>query len=184
MRSKDEKWSDHLDKIANITKSLESIGFHPILIGGMALVILGSRRVTRDFDFVIADPMNRLRDLIQIFYDEGMELAAKIDEQGEITATIDNRKVAEIRLRLDTPVSAYFLHPKTGLKIDLLFDFPIPEAELTREAEKIKVRSHALRIASESHLIRLKEIAKSSRSKPGDADDLVFLRTRRKTSAT
>jgi hypothetical protein len=180
-KPKDTRSQDHLVKIGTITKALESIGFQPILIGGMALVILGSRRVTRDFDFVIADPMSRLKDVVDIFYDEGMELAARLDERGDVTATIDNRKVAEIRLRLDAPSSAYFLHAQTGLRIDLLFDFPISAAELSQEAEKIKIRSHTLRVASESHLMRLKEIAKSSRSKSGDAEDILFLQSLRKT---
>ena len=35
----------------------------------MALVVLGSRRVTRDFDFVIAQPGERLARTIDLFYD-------------------------------------------------------------------------------------------------------------------
>jgi hypothetical protein len=32
------------------------------MVGGMALVVLGSRRVTQDFDFVVASPHDRLAD--------------------------------------------------------------------------------------------------------------------------
>ena len=52
---------DFLDQAAAIAKALRGLGFEPVLVGGMALVILGSRRVTRDFDFVIAQPADRIR---------------------------------------------------------------------------------------------------------------------------
>jgi hypothetical protein len=53
-------------------------GFEPVLVGGMALVVLGSRRVTRDFDFVIAHPGNRLARMIELLYDRGLELVSRL----------------------------------------------------------------------------------------------------------
>jgi hypothetical protein len=50
-------------------------------------------------------------------------------------------------------------------------------AELAKKAKRIKIRSHTLCVAAESDLLRLKEIAKSSRSKAGDAEDIAFLKT-------
>ena len=73
-----------------------------------------------------------------------------------------------------------FYHPKTGLRVDLLFDFPLAAEELALHARKIKVRSHPFRMASEDDLIRLKKIAKSRRTSAGDAEDLAFLKARRK----
>ena len=34
---------------------LDDLGLEPVLVGGMALVVLGSRRVTRDYDLVVDD---------------------------------------------------------------------------------------------------------------------------------
>ncbi len=48
-----------------------------VLVGGMALVVLGSRRMTRDFDFVIAHPGNRLARMIELFYYRGLELVSR-----------------------------------------------------------------------------------------------------------
>ena len=59
---------DHLRIVAKITKGLRSLGFEPVLVGGMALVVLGSRRVTRDFDFVVARPADRLDSVVDVFY--------------------------------------------------------------------------------------------------------------------
>jgi hypothetical protein len=72
----------------------------------MALVVLGSRRVTRDFDFVVSEPGERLTPMIRVFYDRGLELVARLNELGEVISTIASRKVAATRLRLDAPASA------------------------------------------------------------------------------
>jgi hypothetical protein len=171
---------DHFDEVASLVESLTGFGLEPILVGGMAMVIIGSRRVTRGFDFVIPRPGERLQQLVQIFYDRGLELAARVNRAGDITATIDNPRVAVTRIRLDAPASAYFLNPETRLRIDLLFDFPVPAAELAKGARRTKIRSRALRVASEDDLLRLKRIARAGRSAPGDAEDVAFLESRRR----
>jgi hypothetical protein len=174
--------TDFLDEAAAIVKALRALGFEPVLIGGMALVILGSRRVTRDFDFVVAQPGDRVEKLIDVFYDRGLELASLLSDEGDVTATIGNRRVASVRLRLDAPASAYFFNPRTGFRVDLLFDFPIPAATLAVRATRTKVRARLFLVASEPDLLRLKKIAKARRSSPGDAQDIAFLEARRSTS--
>ena len=97
-----------------------------------------------------------------------------------MVSTIAKRKLADIRLRLDAPASAYFSNAKTGLRVDLLFDFPIAAATLAKHATRTKIRSQVFDIASEQDLLRLKRIAKAARSAPGDAEDIAFLESRRK----
>jgi hypothetical protein len=171
---------DHFDEVANLVDSLTELGLEPILVGGMAMVIAGSRRVTRDFDFVIARPGDLLQQLVECFYERGLELASRVTTDGDITATIDNVRVATTRLRLDAPASAYFLNPETGLRVDLLFDFPLSAAELAKRAHRTKIRSRVLKVASEDDLLRLKKMARADRSAPGDAEDIAFLESRRK----
>jgi len=174
-----KKGSTHLEDVGNVVEALDSLGLEPVLVGGMALVVLGSRRVTRDFDLVVASSDATLGPLLDVLYDRGFELACRVDAAGEVTATIDNRRVAAARLRLDAPASVHFLNPETGLRIDILFDFPLPAATLARRATTLKVRSTVLRIASEADLLRLKKIARAHRSSPGDAEDIAFLEARR-----
>lgn len=179
-----------LADVAAVAKDLADLGLQPVLVGGMALVIIGSRRVTVDFDFVIAHPQERLERVVNGFYDRGFELAAVVDEAGDITATIGSRRVAAIRLRIDAPASAYFINPSTRLRIDLLFDFPLPAATLAERAVQTKIRSHVLPVASEADLLQLKKIARAKRSFAGDAEDIAFLearhtrRDRRETQST
>jgi hypothetical protein len=175
---------DHLQVVGEVVLGLSSLGLEPVLVGGMALVVLGSRRVTRDFDFVIAHPEDRLEQTLDLLYDHGLELASRVNEMGDVISTITNRKVAAVRLRLDEPRSAYFFNSKTGLRIDLLFDFPISAEKLAKKATRTTIRSHAFTIASEEDLLRLKRIAEAARSAPGDAEDIAFLERRRKHSSS
>jgi hypothetical protein len=140
----------------------------------MALVVLGSRRVTRDFDFVIAHPGDLLARTIDLFYERGLELVSGLTEMGEVISTISNRKVAAIRLRLDAPASAYFFNAETGLRVDLLFDFPISAAKLAERATRTKIRGHVFDVASEQDLLRLKRIAKRSDRHPATPRTLPF----------
>src|SRR5262249_41850596 len=131
--------------------------------------------------FVIAHPGDRLKQMIDVFYGRGLELVSRLSHDGDVTATISNRRIASARLRLDAPSSAYFLNPRTGLRVDLLFDFPLPASALAAAATPTKVRSWVFHVASEADLLQLKKIAAASRDSPGDAQDIAFLEARRRT---
>ncbi|MCC7043164.1 MAG: hypothetical protein IT183_04840 [Acidobacteria bacterium] len=170
----------HLDEVGRVVEALADLGLQPVLVGGMALVTLGSRRVTRDFDFVVARPGDAVASLLKVFYGRGFELASRLDASGDIVATIDNARVAATRLRIDAPVSAFFVNPRTRLRIDLWFDFPEPAAGLATRATRIRLRSREFHVASETDLLRLKTLARAERAAPGDAEDIAFLEARLK----
>jgi len=165
-----------VDEVAYLTRGLERLGLQPVLVGGMALVLLGSQRVTQDFDFVIRHPGVLIEKVVDLFYGRGLELVSKLNAAGEVIATIDNRRVAAVRLRLDAPSSAFFFNRTTLMRIDLLFDFPVAAAELAANSVEIKIRGRVLNVASAADLLRLKEIAASKRSAAGDAQDIEFLK--------
>ena len=165
-----------VDEVAHLTSGLERLGLQPVLVGGMALVLLGSQRVTQDFDFVIRHPGELIEKVVDLFYSRDLELVSKLNGAGEVTATIDNRRIAAARLRLDAPASAFFFNRTTLLRIDLLFDFPVPAAELAMDAVATRIRGRVLSVASAADLLRLKEIAATRRSAAGDAQDIEFLK--------
>lgn len=170
----------NLDQVGDLVSALTEEGYQPVLVGGMALVVLGSQRITRDFDFVIAAPGDRLNQLVEVFYARGFELVSRLNDNGFVTATIDNPRVAAIRIRLDGPDSVFWFNRQTRLRIDLLFDFPVAAATLAERATSIKIRSRVFTIASEDDLLHLKRIARASRNNAGDAQDIEFLEARRK----
>ncbi len=172
-----EPASTHVEEAGTIVEGLNRLGLNPVLVGGMALVILGSRRVTRDFDFLVETPGERLPAVVDLFYDRGFELVSRLDAAGNVTATLDNARVAAIRLRADQPASVYFFNRATRLRIDLLFDFPVAAEPIARAATRMKILGHVFAVASAADLLRLKEIARTARSVAGDAQDIEFLQT-------
>lgn len=167
---------DHLGKVLVLSGALEKGGFQPILVGGMALVILGSPRVTRDFDFLISLRNRTIPDLMVILYGHDLELVTKFTPQGEVLRTVDNPNVASLKVRSEAPRSLFFFDWSTRLKVDLLLDFPLPAGEVAGRSIKVKIRTRSFRIASKEDLLRLKEIAYGTRRSAVDAQDLAFLR--------
>ncbi|MBF0106997.1 MAG: hypothetical protein HQM16_16915 [Deltaproteobacteria bacterium] len=171
-----KKVPDYIDTVGQILVKLEKLGFCPVLVGGMALVILGSPRVTKDFDFLICTEGMDYKKLFEIFYKKGFALASKVDQHNNILTTINNQNIAVARVKIDAPGSIYFLNPKTGLRIDLLLDFPLPASELVTRAKIKKIRSYSFRVASTADIIKLKKISYKDRASAADAADLEFLR--------
>lgn len=167
---------DYFDIVGPLLEDLEACGFTPVLVGGVALIVMGSDRVTKDFDFIVSRQDSVIENAVAAFYKYGFELVSKLNEKRQIVRTIDNAKVASIRLKMDAPDSAFFYHRKMDFKIDLLFDFPFPAHEIANRARRIKVKKYPVLLASREDLIRMKEIAYADRKSASDAQDLEFLK--------
>jgi hypothetical protein len=168
---------DFIVAVGELLKDLAPSGYEPTLVGGMALVTLGSTRVTRDFDFLVVEAAREQHALLDVFYRHGLELVSRTDEHGNVVRTIDSREVAAARLRINRPSTAYFFNRGLGLRVDLLFDFPLQAREVRRRSRRTKIQSYPFHIASRDDLIRMKEIAARDRRNPADLQDLEFLRT-------
>lgn len=166
---------DPFREILPLVNALEEKGLEPVLVGGMALVVLGSQRVTKDFDFMVAC-RDLSPDLVELIYRQGYELVAKLNSAGEVARTVDNPKVAAARLRMDRPRSVFFYDWKTALRVDFLLDFPFPTRDVAGRAARIGKKPGGLRVASPEDLLRLKEVAYADRKSAADAQDLEFLR--------
>jgi len=164
-----------LREITSVAEELRAMKLAPVLVGGMALVVMGSQRVTKDVDFLVSHPGPRAGELMNLFYDRGFELVSRVSEAGDVIATIDNMNVANSRFRIDKPASIFFYNQKIDLRIDLQLDFPVPAVELLEKATTIKIRSRELEIACPEDLLRLKKLAQAARSFAGDAQDIEFL---------
>ena len=168
--------ADHLAAVESLADDLGRAGFDPVLVGGMALVILGSQRITKDFDFLVASSGASTRDLVRIMYRHRLELVTKVGPGGEVLRTVDSPRVANAKIGGSQPRSLFFYNEKTGLRVDLLLDFPLPARSVVLRAAKVRLKTGRIAVASPEDLLRLKEIAHADRKSASDAQDLEFLR--------
>ncbi len=165
---------DFIAAVGELLNDLAPLRCEPTLVGGMALVTLGSPRVTKDFDFLVVEAAREEKALIGTFYRHGFELASKADTHGNILRTIDSQRLLG-QLRIDRPKSASFYNPRLGLRVNLLFDFPIGAREVRQQSTRRKIQSYSLHIASKRDLVRMKELAAAARGLSSDLQDLEFL---------
>ena len=64
--------------VMKLLHELDTLGYQATLIGGTALILLGSERVTKDADFLMIKSARDQRELIQAFYKHGFEIISKI----------------------------------------------------------------------------------------------------------
>ena len=143
---------------------------------GMALVILGSRRVTMDFDLLVNASEAGNDALVKLLYRRHFELVTKFAPAGDVLRTVDNARVAAARVKMEQPRSLHFCDRHSGLLVDLLLDCPLPARDLASRATRITVEGGTVRVACREDLITLKEIATRDRTSARDAQDLEFLR--------
>lgn len=165
-----------VDSIGTLLRDIMKIGHTPTLVGGMALALLESNRVTKDFDFLIDEEAIKEKELMTIFYRHGFELVSKLNDKGGVARTVDNPTVAHAKLNMDPPKSAYFFNADLDLRVDLLFDFPIPADGVAQRAHKKSIRSFVFYVADKQDLITMKEMAVKDRKNPTDLHDLEFLK--------
>jgi hypothetical protein len=166
----------HLEAVEALVASLESGGFEPVLVGGMALVIRGSARVTRDFDFLVTPRGAPLGDLVRVMYRHRLELVTKLDKAGDVIRTVDRAKVAVAKVEAAPSQSLFFYDGRSGLKVDLLIDHPLPAHAVAERATRFKLKNSRIPVASTGDLFRMKEIAHRERQSAADGQDLEFLR--------
>src|SRR5204863_6069781 len=122
-----------------------------------ALVVLGSQRITKAYDFLVSSA-DLSKELVRLIYRQGYQLVTKLNKVGEVERTVDNSAVASARLDLDKPRSVFFYNWEKRLRVDLLLNFPLPTGNIAARAAKIGNRPPILRVAAPEDLLRLKEI--------------------------
>jgi hypothetical protein len=166
----------HVEAVADLAAALQADGYTPVLVGGMALVVLGSPRVTKDFDFLVSSQGRAADPLVMLMYRHGLELVTKLNAVGEVIRTVDNARVAAARVKADKPRSIFFFNAKSGLRVDLLIDYPVPAQSIVARSVVLRLKRGTLRVAAPEDLLQLKEIAYADRKAAADGQDLEFLR--------
>lgn len=164
--------------IAQISARLQREEITPVLIGGMALVAYGSTRMTRDCDFAAPKTDDILRRCVHAMIDEGFSVIFGWDSENYLPTKLDSDKViVGAWAAIDRPESIWFWHPEKSIRIDLVFDLPVPIEDILARAERRPLWGTHVYIAAPEDLQKMKEASLSNNPKRiTDEQDLVYLR--------
>ena len=168
---------------------LDSYNVPAVIVGGIAMRLHESPRVTQDLDLAISS--TAIAAAIDALYRNGYVLVVAVSEGG---ATVIGRvTTARGWVEQNNPGSLTFVGRPAGVgdeethevphekirvesQVDLLYELTVPFGRLLHDAEKRTVSGVLVRYASLDHLLQLKE-ARSDRSAADEAD-IAFLRQR------
>ncbi len=170
-----------LKTLGKVVRRLHKAGYEPVLVGGMALIVYGSSRVTFDTDLLTARPrdIEDAKRLMAAVFGAGFVYITKFDDNRAPVSWIDVPNVAAARLMVDNPGTCFLLNRSVQMRVDILLDFPVPASDVLKDATSVAIgKNTRLPVASLTSLSVLKEIALRDRSRPEDAQDLAFIRSR------
>lgn len=167
-----------------LLKLLTTEGLEFVVVGGTAMRLYNSPRVTHDID--IAVRTLDIDRLLELMYRAGYSLITGVSDTSlticpslpQADAWISRTKPGSISLvqcdhQGDTAVPMERVD--IASQVDFLFELCIPVIQLRRNARTIQLQDISFPVASIEDLIRLKQ-ARSDRS-PADDDDIRFLRS-------
>ncbi|MFP4432135.1 MAG: nucleotidyl transferase AbiEii/AbiGii toxin family protein [Spirochaetaceae bacterium] len=165
-----------------LTRLVEE-GIEFVVIGGTALRLYNSPRVTHDIDLAIRELdvdrvvalMYRLwYRLVTAVYDDSLSTCPTNREADEWIERQKPGSISFIICSKDESAQVPFERIDVSSQVDFLFELGIPAVQLGRNARPVEIPGLSFLVASIDDLIRLKE-ARPDRD-AADEDDLRFLR--------
>jgi hypothetical protein len=157
------------ESLARISEDLDDLGVRWAVVGGLAVSVRAEPRMTRDVDVVIA--VTGDRDAERIVRD----LGARGYQPVELVEHESAGRLATARMTAEG-------QPE-GIVIDLLFASSGIEDEIIDSSERLEVFAEIeAPVATRSHLMAMKVLARDDRTRPQDLDDLRSLLARTTTA--
>jgi predicted nucleotidyltransferase len=147
------------DSLARISADLDDLGVRWAVVGGLAVSVRAEPRMTRDVDVAIsvASDIDAER-IVRALRDCGYQPVELLEQEGA-------KRLATARMTTEGHVE--------GIVIDLLFASSGIESEIVDSSEKLEVFPGVeARVATRSHLMAMKVLARDDRTRPQDLDDL------------
>jgi hypothetical protein len=167
-----------------VLKLLADSDIPGVVVGGTALRLYGSPRVTHDIDLAV--PILEIDTLVELMYVKGYYLVARVNEKTctvvpgpeEALDWIEREKVGSISLIALTspPVSSEIPHEQVDIttQVYFLFEPGIPFSHLIDRAQRIELDSFSFLVASPEDLLVMKEDRKDKTA--AARADIQFLR--------
>jgi len=122
--------------ITEIGGALDGGGVPYMIIGGQAVLLYGSPRLTRDIDITLGADVSRLDEILSIIDSLGLKVIPK-----DIETFVKQTMVVPA------------IEESSGIRVDFIFSFTPYEAEAIKRARKVVINLREVRFASPEDLI-------------------------------
>lgn len=171
--------SEPLAAVGAAYKAMDRAGCAPVLVGGLAARIRGFPEVTEDFDFMVSAATPEEKSAVaRLLHEHGFRVVVETHPAtGDVMRFLEERAACGDHVEASNPNVVFFWGPVSAIRMDLLFDFPIPAKELAPRADLVRFASLQadIRVASVADLKRLYTTSYNYRRHPKDLRALEFL---------
>ena len=123
-----------------------------VLVGGIAVNLLGSLRSTADMDIVVEMSNDNLRRVVSILKRKGYHVKQPVDPMG-----IANEKIRHDWIH-NKHMKTFNFYKEDELKeVDIIIESPVSYEEAKKGALKIKIEDTVLPVISIDNLIKMKK---------------------------
>lgn len=137
-----------------------------ILVGGIALNLLGYMRATMDLDLLVEMSDENLKKIVKIMKKRGYVVRQPVDPMG-----IAEEKTRRSWIREKHMKAFNFYKDKELKEVDLIIESPVTFEQAVKKVERIRVGDLTLPVISINHLIKMKQKA----GRPDDLRDVEVL---------
>ncbi len=158
-------------KLQKILDTLTASDIQFVIIGGVALNIHGSPRVTFDSDLAIKTiDIDRV---IEVLIAAGLEMVIGVNENSHPLLTTDTGNAIDFA---EKSRWGFLKFVSESFELDVIYEIPVPFAVLFRDSRKIMAGRTEVRVASIEHIRVMKEKAKGSHDDEKRDIDLMDLK--------
>ena len=123
-----------------------------VIVGGIAVNLLGGMRSTADLDILVEMSDDNLKKIVKILTNQGYRVKQPVDPM----------RIADIKTRKDLiekkHMKAFNFYKEDELKeVDLIIESPVSYQEAKKSVERIKVDDLTLSVISIDKLIEMKK---------------------------
>jgi len=123
-----------------------------LIVGGVAVNLLGSLRSTADLDLLLEMSDINIQKIIKILKDKGYRVKQPVDPSG-----LADKKTREDWIKNKGLKAFNFYKEDTLEEIDIIIESPLPFEKARKTAEYIEVDNFTLPVISIDNLIKMKE---------------------------
>lgn len=151
----------------DILKEFQKNKVKYVLVGGMAVNLLGALRTTADMDILVDMTDQNLAKIVRVFLKKGYRVKQPVDPMD-----LANKKIRTDWIKNKNMKAFNFYKAGTYQEVDIIIDSPVSFIQARKSAKIIKVDNLKLPIVSMSNLMKMKRAS----GRPVDLMDIKDLK--------